>query len=226
MGILHGWHIHAHQPPFEEQVPMTYSRPCVQAIRVLAILPSSNKFTVFGKFWEIIAGKLPVGDLVRGSAPQNAPNKKLIRWNWPRLLGGGSAREFAQNPKIRPDLSSSFIFRNEFAHQTHSPWVMNQQGTLTRGVKGGPKLLARGWFQTEGGTIRESKIPSDAQLIPIICILKYVYLLLVYNLAKCRCDCTYSHSQIYIYIFKCIYIYICFMEKKDRGCDLLSISST
>jgi len=140
---------------------MTYSRPCVQAIRVLAILPSSNKCTVFGK---IIATKPPVGDLVRGSVPQNAPNKKLIMWNWPRLLGGGLASEFAQNHKIRPDLSSSFVFRNEFAHQTHSPWVMNQQGTPTRGVKGGPKSLARGWFQTEGGTIRESKIPSDVQL--------------------------------------------------------------
>ena len=86
---------------------------------------------------------------------------------------------------------------------------MNQQGTPTRGVKGGPKSLARGWFQTEGGTIRESKIPSDAQL--------YAYLLLVYNLAKCRCDCTYLHSQIYIIYIRIylmyLYIYVTWRRK-------------
>lgn len=86
---------------------MTYSRPCVQAIRVLAILPSSNKCTVFGK---IIATKPPVGDLVRGSVHQNAPRKNSL-WNWPRLLGGGLAREFSQNPKICPDLSSFFYLQ-------------------------------------------------------------------------------------------------------------------
>ena len=84
---------------------MTYSRPCVQVIRVFPILPLPNKTHLSGKLSRPNRRSVTPngGDLVRGSVPQNATQQKLSHGNHMELaqISGGLLKNIYKPPIFR-----------------------------------------------------------------------------------------------------------------------------